>query len=246
MEVVPKISIITVCRNDLNGLQKTLASIRKQSFCDFEVVIIDGASNDGTQEYLRKLRMDNLIYVSEPDSGIYDAMNKGVRLASGSWYFFLNAGDLLYSSRTFQHVAPKLSKHYEFVCGRVVYNFKKALIETKPQQVINWNTRILAHQQGVFIANSVFSSLKFDQNFQLRAEAAFFYKAYLLGFKYENIDTVISYYDPYGISSRISWTQMKEGILIEPNIYSTYRIGFILKYIFVNLPKFLIRTLIKK
>ena len=187
MEVVPKISIITVCRNDLNCLQKTLASICAQHFRDFELVIIDGASNDGTQEYLRELQMDNLIYISEPDSGIYDAMNKGVRLASGSWYFFLNAGDLLYSCKTLQYVAKKLSRQSEFMCGSVVYNFKKALIETKPQQVINWNTRVLAHQQGVFIANHVFSFLQFDQNFKLRAEAAFFYKAYLLGFKYENI-----------------------------------------------------------
>lgn len=96
-----RLSIITITYNNLVGLRKTADSVLEQTVSDFEWVIIDGASTDGTKEYLAamaaKLQITNckLQIISEPDRGIYNAMNKGIRLAQGEYIQILNAGDCL-------------------------------------------------------------------------------------------------------------------------------------------------------
>jgi putative colanic acid biosynthesis glycosyltransferase len=93
-----KISIITVCRDDRVGLENTFASIRGQDCDDFEWWVIDGKSADGTVEWLRENHRFDGGWISEPDNGIYDAMNKGIDLATGDYLLFMNSGDLLAGS----------------------------------------------------------------------------------------------------------------------------------------------------
>ena len=89
----PKLSIITVVYNDCGGLNITLNSIKRQSFQDYEWIIIDGGSIDGSVELIKENKTLIKRWVSEPDEGIYDAMNKGIRFATGDWVTFMNAGD---------------------------------------------------------------------------------------------------------------------------------------------------------
>ena len=89
----PLYSIVTVVYNNLSGLELTKASIYAQNFTDFEWIVVDGASDDGTVEFLEKSNLNNLHWKSEKDAGIYDAMNKGVSLCRGQFVVFLNAGD---------------------------------------------------------------------------------------------------------------------------------------------------------
>lgn len=89
---IPLFSIISVARNNLGGLQKTAESIAAQTFRDFEWIVVDGASGDGTAQWLQA---QPARWTSEPDRGIYDAMNKGIERAQGSYLLFLNAGDTL-------------------------------------------------------------------------------------------------------------------------------------------------------
>ena len=89
-----KISVITVCRNDIKGLQQTFESIRAQDCNDFEWWVIDGNSSDGTVEWLRKNHQFKGGWISEPDNGIYDAMNKGIGAAAGEYLVFMNSGDM--------------------------------------------------------------------------------------------------------------------------------------------------------
>jgi putative colanic acid biosynthesis glycosyltransferase len=93
-------SIITVCRNNLNGLQRTCESIEAQSFSDFEWIVIDGASTDGTVEFMTNKVQDNISFFSEPDEGLYDAMNKGIDKASGDYLIFMNSGDQFMSGNS--------------------------------------------------------------------------------------------------------------------------------------------------
>lgn len=93
--MAPTLSIVTICRNDRPGLERTLASIRAQSWADLEVELVDGASTDGTADYVRGLSDGWIHATSEPDAGIFDAQNKGWRRARGTWCLFLNAGDRL-------------------------------------------------------------------------------------------------------------------------------------------------------
>lgn len=87
------LSIVTVTRNDASGLRRTLTSIREQDLPPLEVVVVDGMSQDETPDVVRELSLSHWQYVREPDAGIYDAMNKGWRRASGEYVQFLNSGD---------------------------------------------------------------------------------------------------------------------------------------------------------
>lgn len=93
MTTIPLISIITITYNASACLAPTMNSVKCQSFRDFEHIIIDGASSDDTLSVARRLGGENLRILSEPDSGLYDAMNKGLKLAKGEYVLFLNAGD---------------------------------------------------------------------------------------------------------------------------------------------------------
>lgn len=104
----PLLSIITVTRNNLEGIKKTAASIQIQTLRDrIEWVVIDGLSSDGTPAYLKENTTPTDTWISEKDAGLYDAMNKGIRMAKGEFLWFLNAGDEL-----FAHNSVALLQHY--------------------------------------------------------------------------------------------------------------------------------------
>ncbi len=93
----PAVSIITINRNNAPGLEKTIQSVLDQTFDDYEFILIDGASDDGSREVIEKCASRFAFWTSEPDTGIYNAMNKGIRKASGNYCLFLNSGDYLYA-----------------------------------------------------------------------------------------------------------------------------------------------------
>lgn len=106
-----KLSIITVTYNAENDIIPTMESILKQYNSDFELIIVDGCSNDKTLKMVEDYneRFQYMRIISEPDNGIYDAMNKGVALAKGEYVFFLNAGDVLFDNTVFDKVLPSLN-----------------------------------------------------------------------------------------------------------------------------------------
>lgn len=112
-----KLSIITINYNNLAGLRKTVESVFAQTYRDFEYIIIDGASMDGSREYLNAVQTDhsqadnrlaNLHIVSEPDTGIYNAMNKGIRIATSEYLLMLNSGDFLVDKYVVERILPEL------------------------------------------------------------------------------------------------------------------------------------------
>src|SRR5258705_4030466 len=92
---MPRLSIITINYNNLTGLQKTMESVFTQSFADYEYIIIDGCSTDGSKEYIEHYGSRLAYRVSEKDKGVYDAMNKGIVRAKGEYLLMLNSGDYL-------------------------------------------------------------------------------------------------------------------------------------------------------
>src|SRR5438552_2810029 len=105
---MPQLSIITVNLNNAEGLEKTIQSVIRQQFSDYEYIIIDGASADGSVEVIKKFSDKISNWVSEKDSGIYNAMNKGIRLAAGNYLLFLNSGDTLCENSTARLFQPDL------------------------------------------------------------------------------------------------------------------------------------------
>lgn len=99
MVLIPKISIITVVFNDKEHIERTIRSVIDQSYKNIEFIIIDGSSTDGTLDVISRYE-DHVVLVSEPDKGLYDAMNKGLKMAGGDYVWFLNSGDQIYDVDT--------------------------------------------------------------------------------------------------------------------------------------------------
>ena len=106
----PKFSIITVTYNAERFLKQTILSVLSQSYPNIEYIIIDGNSTDGTREIIEQFAAGLAYWSSEPDNGLYDAMNKGLQHATGDYVWFINAGDTLYSSDLVQHLAQNISR----------------------------------------------------------------------------------------------------------------------------------------
>lgn len=99
-----KVSVITIAYNCVSDLEVTITSVLNQSFSDFEFVIVDGGSKDGSKELIKKYQDRIKNWVSEPDNGIYDAMNKGLEMATGEFVLFMNAGDTFYAADTLEKI----------------------------------------------------------------------------------------------------------------------------------------------
>lgn len=125
-----KLSIITITRNNLAGLRRTALSIASQTWRDFEWIVIDGASTDGTLAYLSTLRPAPDFCLSEPDGGVYDAMNKGLSHAQGEYLLFMNSGDSLCEADTLGQVFAQFPADADIVYGDAlfVYPRKKRLV----------------------------------------------------------------------------------------------------------------------
>ncbi len=117
-----KISIITINFNDLVGLEKTFNSVVSQSNTDFEYIVIDGGSTDGSKEFLEQ-NSDKLAYwISEKDSGVYNAMNKGIKAAKGDYVMFLNSRDFLIDSTIIDKVVKDLDGSTAIYYGNLIYS----------------------------------------------------------------------------------------------------------------------------
>lgn len=115
---MPLFSIITVCYNAGNLLVKTIESLKKQTYSDYEFIVIDGASKD--IEIIHKYGPFISSWISEKDQGIYDAMNKGLKMASGRFVWFMNAGDEFYDKNTLSTVAALIDKDTDIVYGETM------------------------------------------------------------------------------------------------------------------------------
>ena len=100
----PIVSVVTVCKDVVGEIGGTCESVLGQTFADFEWIVVDGASGDGTVEVLNRYRRGMAHFLSEPDGGVYHAMNKGIALARGEYVVFMNGGDAFASDRVLERV----------------------------------------------------------------------------------------------------------------------------------------------
>lgn len=211
-------SIVVVTKNNKNDLSKTLESIFKQTYRNYSIIVIDGNSNDGTKEYLSRLKRYsyNFTYVSEPDKGIYDAMNKGIDLASGEYLIFLNSGDTFAD----QYI---LKNTYKYINDEGIY-FGRVIIEDEynryiglyPTEAINyfnikkWLIKSLPNHQSMFFPKSFYKNNKYNLEYKISADSYFKISA-LKKYKYFFIPTAISIFKLGGISNAL---KMKNKIQI--------------------------------
>jgi len=178
----PRISIVTVARNAAATLQESIDSVRRQDYPAIEHIVIDGASTDGSVDIIRRNADRIAWWVSEPDGGIYDAMNKGAARATGDWILFLNADDTLHGSDAVSSVFARADAPWR---GRlVVYGDSlmqmpsgtARLRRSKPLRTIHFKMPFI--HQGVFVANELIRRRPFDTRYRLAADYDFFREAY--------------------------------------------------------------------
>ena len=188
-----KVSIITVVRNDANGIQKTINSVRDQTYPNLEHVVIDGQSNDGTLEIINKNSAIIYKWISEPDNGLFDAMNKGLELVTGDWLIFMNSGHVFYNARTIANVFnSELIKNHDIIYGDVAYQFKFGDIIKRASAVSTlWKGMSFAHQ-STFIKTRLFKQFKYNVNYKFASDFDLFYNLYKSKYKFGYVNVVVS------------------------------------------------------
>ena len=158
------ISVITVVKNGGKYLEQTIQSVTNQSYDNIEYIIIDGESTDGTLDLLKKYEHKISYWVSEPDNGIYDAMNKGVKLSSGEYIYFLNSGDTFYNNMVFSDLIKLMdSKLFTFVYGNINLSAQDgnfSIIKGKKIKLKELIYGMVCHQ-ALLVKKEVFTNIGF-------------------------------------------------------------------------------------
>lgn len=227
-----KYSIITINYNNCDGLRKTIESVISQSYKDYEFIVIDGGSTDGSREIIEQ-HSDSINYwVSESDKGIYNAMNKGIRQAKGEYLNFMNSGDTFYKSETLATVNEQIDDS-DFYIGKD-YNVNP---ETGEHFITILPSRIsmamffvwtLPHQSS-FIKRSLFTDSFYDENLRITSDWKFYLEKIVYeGCSFKILDIVICNREQDGISN-VQLGKMAEernSILtriLPPGIYKDYK-----------------------
>lgn len=157
----PLVSIITVTLNNAAGLANTVNSVARQTYRVFEFIVIDGGSSDGTLEIIKESEEIITTWISEPDLGIYDAMNKGLSLASGIFVNFLNAGDTYAQTDTLERIFGKNGDGYDIIYGDVIVSnllkkdaYLQKAMPFNRKLLLKYGTGVVCHQ-AVFIRRSL-------------------------------------------------------------------------------------------
>lgn len=177
MEKKHLFSIITVVYNDAENLEKTIKSLLAQSYKGFEYIVIDGGSNDNTLDVVNRYKEQIDYFVSEPDKGIYDAMNKGIKAANGKFINFLNAGDIFYSAASL-HLVSRTAYQYtqtEIFYGQALrISSEKSRLKFIKGGIItpsNLFTSIPFCHQAIFYSTSLFEEIGlYDASYKVTAD----------------------------------------------------------------------------
>ena len=222
-----KYSIITVNYNNKEGLRKTIESVVHQSFRDFEFIVIDGGSTDGSAEVLKEYDAQISYWVSEPDGGIYQGMNKGIKKATGEYLNFMNSGDCFHSP----DVLDTIKKHQgDIICGKVLKGNAKSPSGPRKSTItlVDLMRGSLPHQ-AMFIKRELLLKHPYDENYRILSDWKFCIETIVFdNCSFSNVDVIVADYDTSGISTNSNGLLPKERELIlqemlPPRIIADYQ-----------------------
>jgi glycosyltransferase involved in cell wall biosynthesis len=201
---MPKLSIITINYNNLEGLKRTVESVVNQTWQEFEYIIIDGGSTDGSAAYIESQSAHFDYWVSEPDKGIYNAMNKGIAKATGEYLLFLNSGDHLYDLKVLEQNHNKINEQ-DIIYFNVVLIGENDSTTLKYPEKINFSfffEGTICHQV-VMINKKLFNEVgMYDESLKIASDWKFFIIAFLkFNCTSKRVDKVLTNYTLDGFSS---------------------------------------------
>lgn len=202
---MPSFSIVTVTYNNLDGLRETARSVKAQTFTDFEWLIVDGASTDGTVEAAAAGDFDRALFRSEPDKGLYHAMNKGIDRATGDYLIFMNGGDAFADEKVLEDVAGLVF----FGTAPMIYGdaHEVAQGERLLKRALSHKTAaytMFTHHQAIFYLRSAVGELRYDPSYRIGADWVFTGQMLRKSGEPERIERAVCDFERGGLSQTIT------------------------------------------
>ncbi|MEX1001460.1 MAG: glycosyltransferase family 2 protein [Crocinitomicaceae bacterium] len=198
-----KITVVTVVFNAEDQIIPTIESIISQDFNDYEYIVIDGGSKDRTVELIAGYKTKISKFISEPDKGIYDAMNKGIKLASGEWIYFLNAGDVFYRNDTLSELFKtkfQVASAIVYGANEADYGYFKRI--NNPLSIDQLKKGMIFSHQAMIVKTYLMKSRLFDTRFEMSADYDSIYHLYQSGYKFEQVNICFASLTAEGASEK--------------------------------------------
>lgn len=201
-----KISIITISFNCKDDIERTIKSVLNLDYPNIEYVIVDGASKDGTIDVINKYKDKIDTVISEPDKGIYDAMNKGIKNATGDWIIFMNAGDTFHSTSCVKDFFQLIDNDTTIAHGDIISVHAKYQYRVPECAIEDMKHRMAVRHQATFTRLSYHKDHLFDISFRSSGDYNFFYNAYFDDHvKFQHIPIIIADFDAYTGTSNVNF-----------------------------------------
>ena len=206
LPAAPLVSVIIPVLNGVRTLGDCLQSLIRQTFRSFEVVLVDGNSTDGSQELAKRLLTEShntFVLESKPDSGVYEAMNRGIELAKGEWLYFLGSDDQLFSPTALEEIEPHLKEAgMDLLLARVTTDEQPAS-GAKAVDVHYFKKSNVCHQ-GILYRRKLFRALgNYNPRYRVYADWDFNFRCMVAGVPYKSVPQTVARYSRGGLSSRV-------------------------------------------
>jgi len=226
-EELPLITIITIVYNGEKYLEETIQSVINQTYPNVEYIIIDGDSEDKSVEVIKKYQNNISYWVSEKDKGLYDAMNKGARLANGDFVIFLNAGDTFVNKNSLENVVKKIKEKNKvyFTRAKVVGKNKTWIYPSFNKNIDKWIKNYLPNHQAMLFPKIFYKNYKYDLKLKITADIDYKLSAKKYGYKF--INEIIVVFELGGVSTKcynLKETLDKIKELIYRDFYKNFRL----------------------
>ena len=244
------ISIITISYNNKISLTNTVKNVMNQISKNYEHIIIDGNSTDGTKKFLKTL--SQITWISEPDKGIYDAMNKGIQLAQGDWIIFMNAGDIFHSNTVLKEFENS-NFNSDVIYGNCLIKYDNGFERISNPNSLNelWKGMSFSHQT-VFIKTALLKENLFDLTYKYCADFNQIYGFYLSGKSFQYWNFLIAAIEAGGVSDSKRYLSTNEVYKINKKLKPKFKIHFyfitkiIWSFVIVKIKAILPKKMVKK
>ena len=242
-----KFSIITVVKNDISKINLTLKSIKNQTFKDYEHIVFDGNSTDGTSEFLKKNLDNQNLYFRQSDNGVFDAINKSFQKASGKFLIILHAGDFFCSKNSLYQLSEfiKSNNNYDFYYSNILfYNEKNMNIsrvwKISPTKNNKLNFLKIAHT-SLCIKKKITKKIFYKDKIKISADIDYLYNL-CTHFKGKYFNNFFIYMEDQGLSNsrKYFFRKLKEDIIIHFKIFRLFFIFVIIYKIIIKIPGILV------
>lgn len=213
-----KISIVTVSLNCATTIEKTILSVLNQTYKNIEYVVIDGMSTDGTLDILKNYEGRIAKVISEKDTGIYNAMNKGIKITFGEYIYFLNSDDLFFDQQVVEKVVDKIKAHrdIDLFYGDVIAQRGEEVIQCNSPKVLNRKALCrdsFCHQAIFARRNALLATQGFDESYRVAADIDWLTKSLTQGCKALHVGQNIAVVSLEGLSGSLNWRHEKKRFL---------------------------------